>query len=293
MRKMAMTLGLVAAAMALPVFGAEDEAADDAELEMPAAGFVAPMPTTLPAGGASSAMTRGIPGITVERAGPSVYFPGIVNNAATTQVFRVANYARIAGTVTAKLYDAAGVSLGTWTSASIPVGAAIEVTATQMASGATPALNSAQQSAAISFSVSATFRGSIQQLSKTATVIVNQSNCGGGGGLGYVEGPGFTGATGALRLTNGGSTAGTITLSLRNAATGVELGKYTSASVPAKGFVTVTTAAMAAAATPVVPASTVALSVVPTAATARIGVAHLATVTSSTTATNLSAACGI
>src|SRR6185295_9840841 len=161
-------------------------------------------------------------------------------------------------------------------------------TATQIASGATPALTTAQQSGALSFSVNATVRGSIQQLSKTATVIVNQSGCFGGGGLGYVEGPGFTGATGAVRLTNGGSTAGTITLSLRSAATGTELGKYTSASVPSKGTVTVTTSAMAAAATPVVSASTVALSIVPTAATARISVAHLATVTASTTATNLS-----
>lgn len=292
MRKMAMTLGLIAAALALPVLGAEDEA-DNPELEMPAAGFAAPMPSTLPAGASSGALARGIPGITVERAGPSVYFPGVVSNTATTQVFRFANYARVAGAVTAKLYDAAGVSLGTWTSASIPAGAAVEVTATQIAGGATPALNSAQQSGAISFSVSATFRGSAQQLSKTATAIVNQSHCGGGGGLGYVEGPGFTGAAGALRLTNGGSTAGTITLSLRSAATGAELGKYTSAAVPAKGFVIVTTAAIAAAATPVVPASTVALSIVPTAATARIGIEHLATVTGATTATNLSGACGI
>lgn len=299
MRMMA-TVALIAAAMTLPVLAAEDEAAKDAELpelEAPAAELVAPMATTLPAGPTTGATTggttRAIPGITVERAGPSVFFPGIVNNSATTQVFRFASGARVAGTVTAQLYDAAGASLGTWTSASIPAGAAIEVTATQIAAGSTPALTTAQQAAAISYSLSATVRGSVQQLSKTASVIVNQTGCFGGGGLSYVEGPGFTGATGAVRLTNGGSSAGTITLSLRNAATGAELGKYTSASVPAKGFVTVTASAMAAAAVPVVPASTVALSIVPTAATARISVAHLATVTASTTATNLSAACGI
>lgn len=293
MRKMTMTIALVAAAMAFPVLAVEDEAADDAEMEAPAADLAAPAAATLPAGPGAGSTTREIPGITAERVGPSAFFPGVVGNTATTQVFRFASYARVAGTVTAKLYDAAGTSLGTWTSASIPAGAAIEVTAAQMAGAATPALNSAQQSAAISFAVNSTVRGSLQQLSKTATVIVNQSHCGGGGGLGYVEGPGFTGATGAVRLSNGGSTAGTVTLSLRSAATGVELGKYTSASVPAKGFVTVTASVMAAAATPVVPASTVALSIVPTAATARIGIEHLATVTASTTASNLSGACGI
>lgn len=291
--RMIATVALIAAAMTLPVLAAEDEAADDAELEAPAAEVVAPTATPLPAGPTTGSTTRTIPGITVERAGPSIFFPGIVNNSATTQVFRFASAARVAGTVTAKLYDAAGASLGTWTSASIPAGAAIEVTATQIATGSTPALTAAQQAAPISYSLSATVRGAVQQLSKTASAIVNQTGCFGGGGLGYVEGPGFTGAAGAVRLTNGGSSAGTITLSLRSAATGAELGKYTSASVPAKGFVTVTASAMAAAATPVVPASTVALSIVPTAATARISVAHLATVTASTTVTNLSAACGI
>lgn len=290
MRRTAFAVGLIVAAMALPVFGAEDEA-DDADIEVPAAGAMAP--TTLPAGPSLMGPARGFPGITSERTGPSVFFPGVINNAATTQVFRFASGARVAGTVSAKLYDAAGASLGTWTSASIPAGGAIEVTATQIITGVTPALTASQQASVASYAVSATVRGSVQQLSKTATAIVNQSHCGGGSGLGYVEGPAFTGATGAVRLSNGGSTAGTITLSLRSAATGVELGKYTSASVPAKGTVTVTTSAMAAAATPVVPASTTALTIVPTGFTARIGIEHVAMATGSTTLTNLSAACGI
>lgn len=197
--------------------------------------------------------------------------------------------------MTATLYDAAGgASIGTWTSASLPAGAAIEVTAARIAAEATPALTATQRAAALNIATVATFRGTAQLLSKTATVIVNQSDCGAGGNmLGYVEGPGFTGATGAVRFVNASSTAGTITLSLRDAATGTELGKYTSASVPVKGAVTVTAAAMAAAATPVVPASTVALSIVPTAATARIEIEHLATVTASSTVSNLSTACGI
>jgi hypothetical protein len=219
---------------------------------------------------------------------PGVLFAGVADTAAATQVFRFANAGRTAAKVTATLYDGAtGASLGIWTSASLPAGAAVEVTAAQVASG----LTATQRANPLNIAINA--RGGAQWLSKTATVIVNQGGCVGGNGLGYVEGPGFTGATGALRLVNRGGAAGTVTLSLRDAATGTELGKYTSASVPARGAVTVTSAAMAAAATPIVPASTVALSIVPTAATARIEIEHLASVTASTIVANLSASCGL
>ncbi len=285
--------GLIAAVLALPVFGAEDEDADVPGAVAPtSASASAPASATARAGQAPVAALAATAAF--DRAGPAVLYAGVANNAATTQVFRFANGGKSAGTVSAKLYDAAaGTSLGVWTSASIPAGAAIEVTAATIAAGATPALSAAQQAAALTVSVTATFRGTVQQLSKTAAALINQGSCGIGGGLAYVEGPGFSGASGAVRLVNAGSTAGTITLSLRNAATGTELGKYTSASLPAKGSVTLTTTALAAAASPAVPASTVALSIVPTAATARIGLEHLATVTGSTTVSNLTAGCGI
>ncbi len=142
--------------------------------------------------------------------------------------------------------------------------------------------------------VAATFRGTAQEITRAAGAVINQSDCGAGGNtLGYVEGPGFAGATGAVRIVNAGAAAGTITLSLRDAATGTELGTWTSASVPAHGAVTMTAAAIAAAVTPVVPDSTTALNVVPTAATARLEIEHLATAAASTAVSNLSAACGI
>lgn len=283
MRKTSICIGLIAAALAAPVVGAEDEASDG--VRAASAGIP----------------ERGVPGLAVDRGpamdrpGPGAFFAGVADTSAATQIFRFANAGRAAGAVTATVYDAAaGTSLGTWTSAAIPAGAAIEVTAARIADETTPALTATQRAAALNISVAAAFRGTAQLLSKTASVIVSQSDCGAGGNaLGYVEGPGFAGAAGAVRFVNASSTAGTITLSLRDAATGTELGKYTSATVPVKGAVTVTTTAMAAAATPVVPASTVALSIVPTAATARIEIEHLATVTASAVAANLSTACGI
>lgn len=284
--------------IAMPAAGADDDAADAVRV-VPAATDV-----TRAAVGAM-AVERRAPGVVgigsldragpANRPGPGLFFPGVADNTATTQVFRFFNAGRTAGTVTATIYDtAAGTSLGAWASGSIAAGAAIEVTAARIASEATPVLTAAQRAAALNLAVTASFRGTAQQISRTASAIINQSDCGAGGNtLGYVEGPAFSGVTGAVRFVNAGATAGTITLSLRDAATGTELGKYTSATVPAHGAVTVTTAAAAAAATPVVPASTTALTIVPTAATARIELEHLATVTASTTASNLSTACGI
>lgn len=287
MRKTSIALGLIATALAVPVFGAEDKEADAVRVVAPA---------TAPERGVPGlAVARGVPLDRVDRPGPGTFFAGVADTAAATQVFRFANAGRTAGTVTATLYDAAaGTSLGVWTSASIPAGAAIEVTAARIATEATPVLTAAQRAATLNIATAATFRGTVQQLSKTATAIVNQSDCGAGGNsLGYVEGPGFVGATGAVRFVNASGTAGTITLSLRDAATGTVLGTYTSASVPAKGAATVTAAAMAAAATPAVPATTAALSIVPSAATARIEIEHLATVTASAVVSNLSTACGL
>lgn len=231
----------------------------------------------------------------IERPGLGTFFAAVIDGTNATNVFRFFNAGRTAGTVTATIYDAAaGTSLGVWTSTSIPALGAIEVSAATIAASATPALTATQRAAALNIAVTATFRGTAQQITRTASAVVNQSDCGAGGNtLGYVEGPGFTGVTGAVRIVNASAAAGTITLSLRDAATGTELGKWTSASVPAHGAMTMTSAAIAAASTPVVPASTAALNVVPTTATARLEIEHLATATASTTVSNLSAACGI
>jgi hypothetical protein len=294
MRRQTMSLGFIAAMMfAAPSLGADPSIEAAADTTAPEAADSPALERT--AGAANAAIGRGVMGGMDNRLGPSVVFASVLSNSANTQVFRFFNTNRAAGAVTAKLYDAAaGTSLGAWTSASIPAGAAIEVSAATIAAGATPALTAAEQAAALNIAVTAAFRGTVQQITRTAGAIINQSDCGAGGGiLSYVEGPGFTGVTGAVRMVNVGTAAGTITLSLRDAATGTALGAWTSASVPAHGAVTVTSAVIAAAATPVVPAATAALNIVPTAATARIEIEHVSSLTAGTSVANLSAACGL
>ena len=230
-----------------------------------------------------------------DRPGPGTFFAAVVDGTNVANVFRFFSLSRAAGTVKATIYDAAtGTLLGTWTSASIPSLGAIEVSAATIAAGATPALTTAQKAAALNIAVTSTFRGTVQQITRAAGAVINQSDCGGTGNiLSHVEGPGFTGVTGAVRIVNASNTAGTITLSLRNAATGVELGTWKSAAVPAHGTVTMTATALAAAATPVVPAATTALTIFPTAATARLEIERLASATGSTAVSNLSTACPI
>ena len=304
MRVKTMTLGLIAAVMlAAPCFGADQGADPDTTADATIGASVlaaidaaadATADTVAARGAPESATAIAGPGAKVYR-GPSIFFASVLDGANAANVFRVFNVGRTAGTVTATIYDGAtGNSLGTWTSASVPVLGAIEVSAATILAGATPALTATQRSASLNFAVTATFRGAVQRITRTANALINQSNCGAfGNTLGYVEGPGFTGVTGAVRIANVGPKAGTITLSLREPATGKELGKWTSASVPAHAVVTMTSAAIAAAATPAVAATTTALNIVPIAATAWLGIEHLATMTASTTVSNLSAACGI
>ncbi len=227
--------------------------------------------------------------------GETTFLPGLGGTTAPSTLLRFVNGGSAAGTVTLTLYDAAtGTQVGTYTTASIASAAGLQVTLSQVISGATPTLGAADQTRIYNVAATATFRGTVQALVNTGSVIVSQVACGiGGRFLGYVEGPGFTNVTGALRLSNASTTAGTASFSIRDAATGTVLGTYTSASVPAKGTVTVTTAALAAASTPVIPATTNAFNIVQTAETARLNVAHLATVTGQTVASNLTPACGL
>lgn len=227
--------------------------------------------------------------------GAATFLPGLGGANASSTLLRFVNAGSAAGTVTLTLYDAGtGAQVATYTSASIPSAAGLQVTLSQVISGATPTLGTADQTRVYNVAATATFRGTVQALLNTGSAIVNQVACGVGGRfLGYVEGPGFTNVTGAIRLSNPSTTAGTATFSIRDAATGTVLGTYTSASVPAHGNVTVTTAALAAASSPVIPATTAALNIVQTAETARLNVAHLATVTGQTVASNLTPACGL
>ena len=222
-----------------------------------------------------------------------LFFTTLGGSGATA--LRLFNQGAAAGTVTLTLYDTAtGTLLGTYTSASIPVSGALELTAAQIAAGASPALTAAQLAAPYNASATATFHGTIDAIAATASAIVDESACGRmSGELGYVEGPGYPGVTGAVRLSNPSDTAGTITLTLKDAATGAQVGSWTSASVPAHGAVTVTTAAIAAASSPVVVATTRALDIFAASTTAHLKIEHIALVSGATVPSNLTDACAI
>ncbi len=224
--------------------------------------------------------------------GIATFIAGLGGTTPSNSLLRFVNEDRSAGAVTLTLYDAVtGTQLATWTSASIPAGAGLQVSMASVVAAATPALTSAQQASVLNASVVAAFRGDYQLLSIANSAIVNQSTCNSDSHLGYVEGPGASGISGAVRLTNATTTAGTITADIYDAATGTKLGAWTSASVPAHASITVTASTLGAATSPAVPTTTAALTIVPTGATARLRIEHLAAVTGQTTASNLSAAC--
>jgi len=223
---------------------------------------------------------------------PSVFLTRLGGATPVNSILRFVNEGRSAGTVTLTLYDAAtGTQLATWTSVSIPSGAGLQATMAQVIGASTPSLSTSEQTALLNGALTATFPGTVQQLTIGTSDIVDQTQCGSDRILGYVEGPAFPNVTGAIALSNNGSTTGTITLRISDASTGTELGAWTSASVPAHGTVTVTSAAIAAAATPVVPSTTAALNIVPTKATARLQVEHVAVLAGQTIASNLTASC--
>lgn len=223
--------------------------------------------------------------------GSATFFGNVQDTAGATQVFRFYNGSRFAGTATMALYNAAsGTSLGTWTSPSIPPGGALEVSA----AGLFAAITVPAGTGAFNATASASFRGTVRHITRTAGAIINQTDCGRPvASLSYVEGPGFPGVTAAVKILNPGFRAGTVTFSLRNATTGAELGRWTSAQVAPRASTIVSVGTMAAQATPVVPATTNALTIVPIAATAAFGLEHLASVTGSSVVSNLTDACPI
>ena len=225
------------------------------------------------------------------------FVAGLGGAAPDTSILRVSNNSSAAGTVAFTLYDAAtGAQEGAFTSASIPAHGAIQITATQIIAGATPTLTATQKAAVFNAVATASFHGgSIQQLSRTSASLSTINGCpsGDAGAYGYFEGPGFTGLTGVLRLINSGSAASTVTLAIRDAATGTQIATWKSPSVPAKGLYAITSTALAAAATPPVPAATVALMLAPTGFGGRLTSQHLAMVTGTTALADLGDACGL
>lgn len=197
-------------------------------------------------------------------------FAGVVAGGNSTMSLRITNRGPRAGTATVTLVNAAtGAVLSTWTSGAIPLFGAIQTSIAAIAAASTPTLTAAQIATPMNLRVSTTFAPATQLIAVNSPsgTLTNLSACGGflfehQNLLGYVEGPGTVGATGAVRIVNTGASRTSHTqLTLYNAATGASLGTWTTPDVPPNGSVTVSTATIAAAATPVIPATTAAMTV--------------------------------
>ena len=197
-------------------------------------------------------------------------FAGVIpSSAAMTSALRITNRGPAAGTVTVTLLNAAtGTQLATWTSPSIAQFGAIQKSVADIAAAATPALTTAQRTGPFNIALRSTFAPAYQLVTSTAQTgqLSNITACGSRlidniSILGYVEGPAATGATSAVRIVNSGNAALQAKLTLYNAADGALLGTWTSPSVPSNASVTTTTTAIGAAATPPVPATVAAVTV--------------------------------
>jgi hypothetical protein len=192
--------------------------------------------------------------------GRQVLFAGIVPSAtATTSMLQFTNAGDTAGTATVTLYDAAtGSSLATWTSATIAPKASLIVDAATLAAKATPVLTTTQAGAPVTLSVTSTLHGTVQLLQLTGGVLSNVSPCGPNhhAVIGGVPGPGSIAGAGVVTLINRGDEAAHATVTLYDSATGASLGVWTSPGLPAHGSLVVSSTAIAAAANPVVAATT-------------------------------------
>lgn len=200
------------------------------------------------------------------------YFAGASLSGPNNFVLRVTNRGPRVGTATVVFAAAAtGEVIGTWTSSSIPVFGAIQSSLATIAAAMTLALTPAQLAAPVNISVSTTFAPATQLLGfngATGTVS-NLTACGANLFediylLGYMEGPGTAGLSSAVRLFNGARRTLPAHLTIYNAASGAQLGTWNSQDIPSGASATVSLAAILAAATPVIPATTAAVTVLAT-----------------------------
>ncbi|MEQ9446077.1 MAG: hypothetical protein RJS98_10965 [Rhodospirillaceae bacterium] len=229
------------------------------------------------------------------------FLSGLGGSGASVTVLRFSNTDSTSGTVSLTLYNATlGNELATWTSGVIPPRGSIEVTTTQIATAALPALSPSEIASAYNARASATFEGTVQEISLSNGEVANQSGCGEREDqLGFVEGPGYAGLQGFIRVVNQSATAGSVTLALFDAANGDQLGTWTSSSVPANAAITISTSSIAAAAEPPIPETVTVISVTMLEdeliyhGDSEFQLEHLAVATGGATFANLSAACEI
>lgn len=178
--------------------------------------------------------------------------PGVVSS------LRITNAGTQTGTATVTIFAAdTGAQIATWTSPDVPAKGSLLVDVADIASGASPALTSTQASQRVDLEVTGTLHGAVQTLVVDDGVLSNISTCSTRHNvIGGVPGPGSTTANALVRIGNPRSATSHATLTLYDSASGTQLGTWTSADVPPNGSITVSTTAIAAAATPVIPATT-------------------------------------
>lgn len=201
-----------------------------------------------------------------------------------------------AGTATVTLFAAdTGASLGTWTSPSLPSFGSAQVSVGTVLAAATPVLTTSQIGGLINAQVSASFKGDVQMVAMSAEGISDLTACGRrlesvGRVLGNVAGPGNALLADGVRIVNGGTAADHIVLTVHDAVDGTTLGTWTSPDVAAHGSFTVSATAIAAAATPVVGATTAWLTLSGDHGGV-LSLQHLSMLKGATSITDLSAVC--
>ncbi|MDX2223723.1 MAG: hypothetical protein SFV21_13310, partial [Rhodospirillaceae bacterium] len=176
---------------------------------------------------------------------------------ATASHLRFANLGNGAGRATVVIHDAAtGAALGTWTSEAIPGRGALEVAWADIAADASPAVDPLAPLAVAE--IRAGFRGHVQQIgfNTAAGQVGDLTACrrieAPKRALGYVAAPGRSDVAGAIELINGGNASAAATLRLHDAATGAELGAWTSPTLAEFAAVSVRVADVVAQATPAI-----------------------------------------
>ncbi len=200
------------------------------------------------------------------------YFAGVSATGTNAFVLRITNRGPRAGTATVTLATAStGAVLGTWTSGSIPVFGAVQYPIATIAAAVTPALTPAQLAAPMNLSVSTTFAPATQLLTfhSTTGTVANVTACGANLFediylLGHMEGPNTAGMSSAVRIFNGSGRTLAAHLTIYDAGGGAQIGTWNSQDIPSGASITMSTAAILAAATPAIPATTAAVTILAT-----------------------------
>ncbi|MGE3332315.1 MAG: hypothetical protein AB7I36_01630 [Rhodospirillaceae bacterium] len=188
---------------------------------------------------------------------------GGVGGSEAESFLRFSNLGTHSGAAQITLRDSeTGEEVARWESPSIPGHGALQVSAADILKNV-----DVPQDASFTAAVRGTFNGQAQHIgwSSGANVVTNLTSCSKlatpNRGLGYVTGLGTSPLNGEVRIVNEGPQAGAVTLVLYDAATGAEVGRWTSPKILAYGALSISAAKLASDASAPVPATTTALTI--------------------------------